>query len=547
MENPPNASLPELPVTQTIDESTVSLAPIRSFWGTLIRCNPFYLFSALLLLYGVYRASVDPAFLSTETRQAMFNFASLEGYGLMLVATVILLARRKIWYDGALLYFIENVLVLVPFILISHAVVLDPTLARTLSILGCALVTLKFGVMKRFFTKLNFPQRMLVLGGMILLVNAGIPLVFRKGLDVNNDLWQLRSSYCWFLLLPLLAMAGHMLDRLHVQSAEEEEHCKQWIPLATFLLWISGTTVHLYSIGYVDDQKFELAKFSVLGWAIAWLLCAKITLALSRFTPAAPVLMLVVPLTTPLLALERPALAVALNVLNAVIYAVLCLRWKAIRIPALLGGLSLVIAFLLTPDDWVTPVLKDYSKGAVIATLVAAAIIIKAIRERQARWGLFGAVVTGFLLLTMGDENRFSAHYSVQIACVFLLIHSLFWKGKQERGSQMLLVFGGTILCLDSYALARGELGVVRMLPFITGIPVLILAFLFRRAVVPMLAVVVSMLALPLSYGASLVHGAPAGILAVAASFVLFGFGTAFAIWRRRSPGSHTITKESTY
>jgi hypothetical protein len=545
MENQSNASLPEHLANQVVNEPTVSVEPIKSFWGTLIRCNPFYLISAVLLLYGVYRASIDPAFFSTEARQVIFNFGSLELYGLMLVGTITLLARRKIWYDAALLYFIENVLVLVPFILISHAVVLDSNLARTLSVLGCGLVMLKFGMMKGLFTALNLPKRMLVLGGMILLVNAAIPLVFRKGLDLNNELWQLRSSYCWFLLLPLLAMAGHVMDRLSGRIDKVEEHRKPWIPLATFLLWMTGTAAHLYSVGYVDDQRFELAKFSVLAWAIAWLLCAKITLALSRFTPAAPVIMLIVPLLTPFLALGRPELAVTLNVLNAVIYGVLCLRWNAIRIPAVLGGISLVAAFLVMPDQWVTPVVKGYSKGAVIAALVAATIIIKAIHTREAKWGLFGAIVTGFLLLGLGENYRFSPHYSLQIGCTFLLVHSLFWKGAQERGSTVLVLLFGTLLCMDSFALARVEPNALRLLPVMTGIPVLVLAFLFRRAVVPMLAAGVSMLALPLSYAASVVQGAPTGILAVAASFVLFGLGTAFAIWKRRFPIGATGHKET--
>src|SRR5688572_31832143 len=115
-------TLPHPSGTQIVEEPEVSLEPVPSFWRTLIRCNPFYLFSALLLLYGVYRASIDPAFLSTESRQVIFNFSSIELYGLMLVGTVTFLARRKIFYDATLLYFIENVLVLIPFILISQVV-----------------------------------------------------------------------------------------------------------------------------------------------------------------------------------------------------------------------------------------------------------------------------------------------------------------------------------------------------------------------------------------------------------------------------------------
>ena len=62
---------PEAPLTTT--EPTEFRDPAEAFWKTLVRCNPFYLFSAVLLLYGVYRASVDPAFLKDETSQVIFG------------------------------------------------------------------------------------------------------------------------------------------------------------------------------------------------------------------------------------------------------------------------------------------------------------------------------------------------------------------------------------------------------------------------------------------------------------------------------------------
>ena len=206
MDTQPNSSLPGPLANQIIEEPAVSLEPIRSFWKTLVRCIPFYLFSALLLLYGVYRASIDPAFLSTEARQVIFNFSSIEIYGLMLVGTVTFLARHKIFYDATLLYFIENVLVLIPFILISQAVFLDSALARNLSLAGCLLVVAKFGAFKGFFEGLNLPRRLLLVGSLIVVVNTALPLVFRKALEIHNELWTLRSQYCWFLLLPLLAI-----------------------------------------------------------------------------------------------------------------------------------------------------------------------------------------------------------------------------------------------------------------------------------------------------------------------------------------------------
>src|SRR5258707_15249267 len=69
-----------------------------SFWlRRLLACNPFYLVSAALLLYGIYRVSVDPGFLSEETAHLFFNFTSLQVYELLLVGTAIFLARRRIW------------------------------------------------------------------------------------------------------------------------------------------------------------------------------------------------------------------------------------------------------------------------------------------------------------------------------------------------------------------------------------------------------------------------------------------------------------------
>ncbi|HEX7859595.1 MAG TPA: hypothetical protein VF773_04670 [Verrucomicrobiae bacterium] len=546
METRPEASL-------TSTEPTEYRDPAEVFWKALVRCNPFYLFSAVLLLYGVYRASVDPAFLKDETSQVIFNFGSLQVYGLMLVGTVVFLARKGINYDAIVLYFIDNILLLVPFILLSQAVFLESSLARNLSLIGCVLVAVKFGVFKRFFEGLNLPKRLLLVGSLIVIVNSAVPLVFRRGLNVDNELWNPRSQYCWFLLLPLLAMAGHVLNPLrpttkpgHGDDLTVEEHRKEWIPIATFLLWITGTAAHLYSVGYVDDQKFEVAKFSVLAWAVAWLLCAKITLALSRFTPGAPVVMLSIPVLTPLLALNRPEIAVTLNVLNAAIYGFLCFRWKAVRVPAVLGGVSLLAAVLFVPNHWVTPMIEDYSKGSLIFTLITAAVILQAIRTRTARWALVASLALGFFVLTAAFKLHFSPHFAVQIACVFLLVHSLFWTGTQERGANVLLILAGTALVLDSYALTGERSLALRLVPLMLGAPLLALGLVFRRSVIPIAAAGLSMLLWPLTFGAEALRTTPVGVLALGGSFVLFMVGTGFAIWKRRFPDHGAIgTKET--
>src|SRR5687768_13028023 len=87
--------------------------------------NPFYIFSAGLLLYAIYRLSIDPQMFATELGQLLFNFSSFQVYELLLVGTAIFLARRQIGYDSALLVSLETLFVFVPFILISQALLIE--------------------------------------------------------------------------------------------------------------------------------------------------------------------------------------------------------------------------------------------------------------------------------------------------------------------------------------------------------------------------------------------------------------------------------------
>src|SRR5216110_354693 len=75
-----------------------------SYWAKrFLVCNPFYLVSAAMLLFGMYRLSVDRGVFTEEISQLVFNLSSLQFYEILLVATAIFLAGRKIWYDSTLL------------------------------------------------------------------------------------------------------------------------------------------------------------------------------------------------------------------------------------------------------------------------------------------------------------------------------------------------------------------------------------------------------------------------------------------------------------
>src|SRR5687767_12237599 len=104
---------PEPPVLPLLNPAspTSGVSKLFSYFRRFLACNPFYLVSAALLLYGIYRASIDPRFLIREVSQLIFNFSSLQLYEFLLVAVAIVLARRRIWYDSTLLMVLENMLI----------------------------------------------------------------------------------------------------------------------------------------------------------------------------------------------------------------------------------------------------------------------------------------------------------------------------------------------------------------------------------------------------------------------------------------------------
>src|SRR5712671_3566468 len=123
--NEPN-DVPQIPFEPAPNDLPAKTALIEGgrsgpLWKRLLACNPFYLVSVALLLFACYRISLEPRLFDHEAAHLLFNFTSLQIYELLLVVTAIFLAARRIWYDSTLLVGLENLLLLVPFILISQA------------------------------------------------------------------------------------------------------------------------------------------------------------------------------------------------------------------------------------------------------------------------------------------------------------------------------------------------------------------------------------------------------------------------------------------
>jgi hypothetical protein len=196
-----------------IDAEREPSAPGRAarWLRRVIAGNPFYPLSAALLLFGINRLSVDPAFLEVEEQKLLFNFTALEIYELLLVVVGLVLARRHLRYDSTLLVVIANGLVLVPFILITQAVLIGRGLAAVFCGAAAALVMLRFMVMRR--SEVLMPPRLLVIGGILLLVNLTLPFVYRSQMEESTDDWLAPGLFCWMGLLPMIFALGNLLEQ----------------------------------------------------------------------------------------------------------------------------------------------------------------------------------------------------------------------------------------------------------------------------------------------------------------------------------------------
>ena len=528
--------------TETPEPSTIQTPPAAPWWHALWRCNPFYLLSSLCLVYGIYRVAIDPFFLKRDFLQLLFSFGSLELYGAMLVFTAIWLARKSIWYDSTLLVFLENMLVLMPFMLVSHAVFMQDGLATIVCIAATILAAAKFGSFKRFFPGLNLPAQSIFLGAVILCVNVTLPLLFRRGMEADIELWAARRDYFWFIVLPLLALLGSILPAPANDGAEPKgEHQQRWIPLISYLLWIGGTAANLYIIDYVDEQKVTVGNVTVLAWSLSWLLVmrARDLVDLDKFSAHFRNAFLLLPLGATLLAFANsPEVPVTLHLLNALIFAFLAVRHHA-KHCAILGGFSAMLALFAVPEAVMAAVIKGYQKELLLPALAAASGLWVSLRSRTAKGGLLGAACVALIAGWALHSNPWGAHAMLQLSALYFIAHSLFWKAEPERGAGFLravVVIAWTADCIllqDNPETARGGY----LLPLAMAILAALGWFRLRlQSILLAAAAIMAYAAVPLYTAGLWVAHAPLGVLAIFGGFALFALGTWFALRRKPAP-----------
>jgi hypothetical protein len=554
--------------------------PLGDHWlKRLLACNPFYLVSVALLLFGCYRISLEPGIFGKESAHLLFNFSSLQTYELLLVATAIFLARRRIWYDSTLLVGLENLLLLVPFILLTQAALLpDKEMIWAMSVLGGLMAVLRLGSLKWLIAKLNFPRRLLWIGFGVLAMNVALTIIYRTlheskfGTKLESGPAYETNEYVWMLFLPMLCALALIVPRAKQAGSLWPE--RAWIPMGLFGLWTAGTTMHLYCLGYVYDFSRRGELLAPTIWVVAWVMYARVSWSskAARVGPSRgsllPLpkgegrgegegsvlkssvqntdrgvmerLLLVLPILATFIACWPNSSKVffMLTLFNIAIFAGLAWQQRdnpLIRHLALFSLAALVAGF---PESWGANFIPHFSREKCIGIALAGYSLLWAVRSTDPRIGLLGAMVSAITALVAGGGEENALHWAAQIGLVFLLLHSLRWKDVEHTGAMLLRIVASSLWIVHSiiWAHTSGR----PWMPCASAAAVLAFYLAARvvrgnwsARVIPLAAFLV-ILAGPAEIGGNKLETFPTGLLAVFGSFLLFAMGTVAALTRHR-------------
>jgi hypothetical protein len=538
----PSPQIPQF-VTKPFDPRS----PPRTmgYWlKRLFVCNPFYLASAALLLYGVYRVSCDPTFLATEIGQLTFNFTSLQLYELLLAGTAMVLVARRIWYDATLLVVLENLLWIVPFILVSQAALIDQQTTWKLCLLAAALAVGR-AVWLRFRAGQLIPSwRALWCGAAVLAINTALPIVYRHYQETKKGAWLetepawLVNDAVWFWVFPALALVLNFIPR--PESEKRDVQVRRWFPMMLGLFWILATGVHLYALGYVYDFPLRPEQLAPVLWVLAWTLVLRIT----DFVPVPSELLRRALLVLPLLTTFVSALVVGSHVflvlamLNVVGFAIVLWRERGNRLALQLVLISLASTISALPVEVVHPIVGGFDRMNLIGGAVLAYLAIAALLTRNPKVAIAGAIATALAGGLLREGHSDNLHWAAQVGLVYFLLHSLRWRDYEHAGAAAVRNCMASLWVLHTFVWARAGVAFLPPLVVATGVVCVwsCRGFLFqiwRPLVIPIAAGLVA-LCDPLNFAVIKTQTAPVGVLAVIGSFVLFALGTAAALTKHR-------------
>jgi len=499
--------------------------------------NPFYLASVLMLLYGIYRVSADTGFLRLEVQQLVFNFTALQVYEVAIVGLAIFLARRLVWYDSTLLVLLENLVIIVPFILVTQASLIDQTWIWGFCAAGIGLAVARVGALKRFLRELNLPRTMLGAGGVLLLANAVLPIIYRELQEermAKTITWgpaYEMNEWSWLAILPLLVACANLLPAPRATGPLWPQ--RRWLPSAIFASWLVASGVHLYALSYVYTFEMRAALWAPVLVVLAWTIQHRANDLLDPASVRRRIALLVLPFPPVVLAWgsHDAGVACALAALNTGLYGYAAWRGEQRR----LAG-QLALASGVAAAAFLSSMLKVPGLGLAEAVVVYA--FLASLLSRRPEMGLLGAIAAGVALGTLIPATQAGAHWAFHGTMLFLLLHSLLWRDPVEPAARALRWAAAAFWVMHAFIWTATGGPVWQIAGIGVGVALTWLAALWMLQLRPPLAVPIaaSLVALsgPTVHGVGWILTAPTGPLAMAASFGLLAIGTVVALTKHR-------------
>jgi hypothetical protein len=205
---------------------------------------------------------------------------------------------------------------------------------------------------------------------------------------------------------------------------------------------------------------------------------------------------------------------------------------------------------LSLPATWVGG--ADVSTGTLGGLAVVACVLAWTLISRRPVPGVVGAVVLGAAVGGCLDGTPGAGHWGMSSALVFLLAHSCFWGSEHAKGATALRFCAAGIWVLQSFIWMAGNGDAWMTCVFAAIVLAISLAVrLLRGWWDQLLLAAAALLVMLTGPGHSFVTAlaaAPAGLVAIVASFLLFAIGTAGALTKHRwQPASSAATTDGSF
>ncbi len=496
----------------------------------LLACNPFYLLSAALLLYGIAHASDRRAFFEDHQLQLSFNFLSLQIYEALLVGTSVLLFRRKTHYDATLLTFLEAGFLMIPFLLVSQAGFLGNQALLLVIGIGGLLALIRLACFRQFCPSLHFPKMLLTFGRLLIILNVALPLIFRH-LSKDHLAWVPNAqSLAWFTVLPALSLIFLWLPVKTESSKILSE--RTWIPFGLATLWIVGTGVQLWCIGYVYDLGFGLHCIAPTLWISGWIAHFRISRRDPQYSLSTTRTLLFLPFIVPWLSVTHPETGIfnILMLLNSIFCAGHFVKAK-IEFPRQLALLSTACFIASFPGTWGESNRIELLLWGAGFLLIAESFVAPS--SPTTLFASFGVAGASALLFRNSDMVSLIAS---QNGFAFFLLQSLLWNRSDHQQNRIIRTIATlfwvliSLLGMDtSHPLHKIMLTTYGMSMLSLG---LLIRIIWQRWI--MIAAPIGGAGLTLLPHLSTVSLPGKGITSIVLGFLLFGVGTWVAWTRKR-------------